>query len=248
MASVVINTRFNISIHAPAGGATGDHDKTRLGQDHFNSRPCGRGDAYFAGRLPLSAYFNSRPCGRGDGLLVCGAVGRYLISIHAPAGGATAPFYAQLEQMLISIHAPAGGATLYSSVCHRGTKISIHAPAGGATLREKVAKFLDTIFQFTPLREGRQVQAGKGKSPHHLNTRPCGRGDNCGQYAECAYCRISIHAPAGGATLPDVRPAPGRAYFNSRPCGRGDGRSAFGVSAVRLFQFTPLREGRHPAL
>ena len=77
-------------------------------------------------------------------------------------------------------------------------------------------------FQFTPLREGRLVDT--------LQKR----------YDE----KISIHAPAGGATLRDqtadsrglfqftplregrqVRPRPDELrifYFNSRPCGRGD--------------------------
>ena len=79
------------------------------------------------------------------------------------------------------------------------------------------------LFQFTPLREGRRTHTT----------------DIAGIKA-----KISIHAPAGGATavwIPDwttskfqftplregrrrgqVKPRYGSIYFNSRPCGRGD--------------------------
>ena len=36
------------------------------------------------------------------------------------------------------------------------------------------------------------------------------------------FCRISIHAPAGGATSPGVFRQINAPNFNSRPCGRGD--------------------------
>ena len=36
--------------------------------------------------------------------------------------------------------------------------------------------------------------------------------------------------------------------FNSRPYARGDQRLHFDFQAMLLFQFTPLREGRHGAL
>ncbi len=38
------------------------------------------------------------------------------------------------EVPLVSIHAPARGATLYASELHRFIYVSIHAPARGATL------------------------------------------------------------------------------------------------------------------
>ena len=78
-----------ISIHAPAGGATGDIPRKDIARTYFNSRPCGRGDPVTCSRLKNKlisihapaggathlAYvtysrlidFNSRPCGRGDG-------------------------------------------------------------------------------------------------------------------------------------------------------------------------------------
>ena len=56
-----------------------------------------------------------------------------LISIHAPARGATSSGYVRLRRSLISIHAPARGATRSSRHTVAIRPISIHAPARGAT-------------------------------------------------------------------------------------------------------------------
>ena len=78
-----------------------------------------------------------------------------------------------------------------------------------------------TLFQFTPLREGRHVDTLMD-----------------------ALQSISIHAPPRGATFRDVRESGRRENFNSRPSARGDSTSTRKRSTVLLFQFTPLREGR----
>ena len=150
-----------------------------------------------------------------------------------------------MQTNLISIHAPARGATKFgrrngecgrnfnSRPCERGDRradgadqrkclyfnsrpcergdatwiggfefpvpISIHAPARGATLRVLLPTDR-TIFQFTPLREGRLV--GVLGVPGHGG--------------------ISIHAPARGATCRSSHPGWRPPNFNSRPCERGD--------------------------
>ena len=143
--------------------------------------------------------------------------------------------------------------------------ISIHAPPRGAT-RKFWAAVVSFVFQFTPLREGRQEIAEKqdmsaGISIHapprgaterneikmllskHFNSRPSARGD--------------MRRRRSSASVP---------YFNSRPSARGDQiQKAFrdkhtlisihapprGATRAEshgrddiLFQFTPLREGR----
>ena len=55
---------------------------------------------------------------------------------------------------------------------------------------------------------------------------------------------ISIHAPPRGATRGRSRSAPPR-HFNSRPSARGDAGINTPDDITKLFQFTPLREGRH---
>ena len=56
---------------------------------------------------------------------------------------------------------------------------------------------------------------------------------------------ISIHAPPRGATLTTKHMAYRRKYFNSRPSARGDLLRYNQIATPDVFQFTPLREGRH---
>ena len=56
--------------------------------------------------------------------------------------------------------------------------------------------------------------------------------------------RISIHAPARGATHGPTTGTAHPWYFNSRPCERGDAESGGSSQNWSQFQFTPLREGR----
>ncbi len=57
-----------------------------------------------------------------------------MISIHAPARGATRVAMNEFTKDLISIHAPARGATIRTNAERQlAVMISIHAPARGAT-------------------------------------------------------------------------------------------------------------------
>ncbi|EJU25568.1 hypothetical protein HMPREF1153_1393 [Selenomonas sp. CM52] len=56
------------------------------------------------------------------------------ISIHAPAWGATGRVEESPQYQVISIHAPAWGATGFARLSARDDNISIHAPAWGATM------------------------------------------------------------------------------------------------------------------
>ena len=145
--------------------------------------------------------------------------------------------------------------------------ISIHAPAGGATISAPRTAH-STLFQFTPLREGRPVPIPNLRTGETISIHaPAGGATHCGKPIK-GTMQISIHAPAGGATLGVRRCRRKPEDFNSRPCGRGDdnvfnrnkkwnnisihapaGGATCSVPAVLrcsiLFQFTPLREGRH---
>ena len=56
-----------------------------------------------------------------------------LVSIHAPAKGATEMTVESGGLYLVSIHAPAKGATSLSWINPSAVRVSIHAPAKGAT-------------------------------------------------------------------------------------------------------------------
>ena len=186
-----------ISIHAPPRGATGQ-EKHLTGRAHFNSRPSARGDVSIFMRTfcddefqftplregrrssvndgwtiklfqftPLregrrfdclrrrckSQHFNSRPSARGDAVCVH-ILGGQDISIHAPPRGATDGGVARRNRRVISIHAPPRGATLLHFLLQR-----IH------------------LFQFTPLREGRQSSFAADALANYFNSRPSARGD-----------------------------------------------------------------------
>ncbi len=79
-----------------------------------------------------------------------------------------------------------------------------------------------SVFQFTPLREGRQARRCLNSTAKYFNSRPSARGD----------------APDTHSTESS------KGNFNSRPSARGDYDKAEEIVNVITFQFTPLREGR----
>ena len=82
-------------------------------------------------------------------------------------------------------------------------------------------RFRASIFQFTPLREGRPAHNVRQIRHNHFNSRPSARGDYTGRVTMNALESISIHAPPRGATWSSLR-----------------------SMLAPTFQFTPLREGR----
>jgi len=122
-----------------------------------------------------------------------------LVSIHAPAGGATSRAMMACTWAGVSIHAPAGGATCLD--CCLGDMrevVSIHAPAGGATIIDAQELQLHALFQSTRPRGARRFS---------LTT-----------FTVRMY--VSIHAPAGGATrkLPSSLMS-WRSFQSTRPRG-----------------------------
>ena len=152
------------------------------------------------------------------------APGRWSISTHAPAGGATLCRLGRSHSFQsISTHAPAGGATrrayhradtgcyhFYSRPCGRGDSIAQDAPND------------NTGFLLTPLREGRLT----------------GVAQICDKYS------ISTHAPAGGATRSVTRSHINSPTFLLTPLREGRLPDNGCPSLLAIFLLTPLREGR----
>ena len=111
-----------------------------------------------------------------------------------------------------------------------------------------VTLVLSEVFQFTPLREGRLTAVN---SRLHIiknfNSRPCGRGDTIRPSSLHRRSRISIHAPAGGATRSLYGMCSVTNEFQFTPLREGRPGERPVVSTSTLFQFTPLREGRPSA-
>ena len=117
------NRQTNISIHAPARGATPGLSVDHVGHQISIHAPA-RGATY------RSTVTEETPT----------------ISIHAPARGATAVRVVLHASVVISIHAPARGATIVFAYVQSSIGISIHAPARGAT-----ANTANRLPVFTPL-------------------------------------------------------------------------------------------------
>ena len=146
--------------------------------------------------------------------------GHQPISIHAPPRGATIPRTERPDLELISIHAPPRGATNPWIILARRPNISIHAPPRGAT-HGVSARFQRLLFQFTPLREGRQNGFIKIHIFKYFNSRPSARGDRPFQLRHVLHADFNSRPSARGDATPflDSRK---RVNFNSRPSARGD--------------------------
>ena len=167
-------------------------------------------------------HFNSRPCARGDAARPSARWQAENFNSRPCARGDRITLSAS-PMLSISIPAPARGATP-SAACW------------GHCCR----------FQFPPLREGRRAaNPGPDRQGVDFNSRPCARGD-CYGINGVLEVPISIPAPARGATLTLLDIA--RIPFISIPApARGATRAAWKRLVKNLFQFPPLREGRHSA-
>ena len=166
-----------------------------------------------------------------------------IISIHAPARGATPPGYTEctttgnfnprsregsdglyillLKSFRISIHAPARGATGDAVRKQIQATISIHAPARGATAQSHPMK-LSHKFQSTLPRGERLILF----------------------VSVTVVTPISIHAPARGATLSFQATGVNPVYFNPRSREGSDGLGDYKPQLAELFQSTLPRGER----
>ena len=211
-----------ISTHAPAGGATTWRAALRTLPVYFYSRPCGRGDIPQLHPSTQHHAFLLTPLREGRPAALHVLVCPFVISTHAPAGGATPVSHTEGEAIALFLLTPLREGRLeldvlalclvdfYSRPCGRGDfsqspvgppgVISTHAPAGGATKPYFLINLIFSLFLLTPLREGRRIStSGRQPLTSYFYSRPCGRGD----LDLLAVFQI-------------------RHNFYSRPCGRGD--------------------------
>ena len=148
-----------------------------------------------------------------------------MISIHAPARGAT-DFRLEVESgHVISIHAPARGATLSWAYGNADDFISIHAPARGATVAQAPNQCYHSYFN-PRSREGsdKRRRSSQASRIRFQSTLPRGERQEKAQLCTDATT-ISIHAPARGATTEMRKKLPWTIYFNPRSREGSDGQS-----------------------
>ena len=143
---------------------------------YFNSRPSARGDSVNEKKPPLEKFqFTPLREGRRDGRARGEADCDYFNSRPSARGDVETDTI--VAQWFISIHAPPRGATKTST---------------GLIIQSK--------FQFTPLREGRQNIGVKPSVPNFISIHAPPRGATEQRRTRAATTTISIHAPPRGAT------------------------------------------------
>ena len=146
-----------------------------------------------------------------------------LVSIHAPAWGATGQLRDVGIRKRVSIHAPAWGATFVLSLYPENFRmVSIHAPAWGATRRRRTFAESRSVSIHAPAWGATKSAKGPIRA-----------------------LQVSIHAPAWGATV--SKQNLGKTYWafqSTRPRGaRPLGHVAW-IDSI-LFQSTRPRGARH---
>ena len=189
----------HISIHAPAKGATRGAPYWLDADNHFNPRSREGSDSGCMAIWIRSCNFNPRSREGSDGREAAANKERVMISIHAPAKGATAAIYGTRNPKDISIHAPAKGATPAILPCWRGSKISIHAPAKGATRSGICNPFKGSISIHAPAKGATFLYNTRYFIIQFQSTLPRRERRKALKYSFSASL-ISIHAPAKGAT------------------------------------------------
>ena len=102
-------------------------------------------------------------------------------------------------------------------------------------------------FNSRPSARGDRAPQSRRAASAHFNSRPSARGDTNGCVKRFTLRQISIHAPPRGATPRSPKCLNPLKIFQFTPLREG----RLPLSVVRcsgsLFQFTPLREGRQGA-
>ena len=153
---------------------------------YFNSRPSARGDTtkrYF----PQNKIFQFTPLRKGRPPTFTPDAEKLRISIHAPPRGATDEGKIKPPAYYISIHAPPRGATSASRRCQKVLCHFNSRPSARGDVGKCLACISPYIFQFTPLREGRQLAYHGLCESHDFNSRPSARGDHIDNACDPRY-------------------------------------------------------------
>ena len=217
------NLVYNVSIHAPAWGATSRVAIYRTSLDGFNPRTRVGCDRKIPMKLSKSSCFNPRTrvgCDascrmmdvqayrfqsthpRGVRLLHNSPFDRRnTVSIHAPAWGATRRHAGHRPDRRVSIHAPAWGATWHFFVPNRLTwNVSIHAPAWGATPQRHDRELRLKVSIHAPA-WGATLCLYAGSLSYVVSIHAPAWGATRRLFLRRGLFGVSIHAPAWGATV-----------------------------------------------
>ena len=169
--------------HAPVRGATGASFSRRSRAGSFNPRTRVGCDRCWKMICPIAGMFQSTHPRGVRHLCQHGGCFQAVVSIHAPAWGATPMLGASANSAMFQSTHPRG---VRPGRCGRGRGtglVSIHAPAWGATHAQSSQPFIPPV----------SIHAPAWGATQELVKTPLQRG-------------VSIHAPAWGATTMGTMP------------------------------------------
>ena len=168
--------RIDVSIHAPAWGATCAESCGRIQSRFQFTRPRGARRDLTPIEQALTVFQFTRPRGARHARSVAERV-KLVVSIHAPAWGATSPFLSRFSCL---------------------SQFQFTRPRGAR--RRKVLVILDeALFQFTRPRGARRPSRPARAPPRSFNSR-AHVGRDAAPPSPGRRFRVSIHAPTWGAT------------------------------------------------
>ncbi len=217
--------RHGVSIHAPARGATDRHRTSPRSDVRFNPRPRAGGDRQYPGAWPFHNVFQSTPPRGGRPGKAKSEFSQAIVSIHAPARGATfldvaGPGFKPVFQstpprggrLMTVRHLPshvfgfnprprAGGDTEVDEQTARKMAVSIHAPARGATgWRVPMIQHQHQVSIHAPARGATKKGVTMTIKSYKFQSTPPRGGRRHHPWGFNYVRQVSIHAPARGAT------------------------------------------------
>ena len=169
-----------------------------------------------------------------------------MVSIHAPARGATYLDRLPIHHHGVSIHAPRGVRQSALGAYEKVYQFQFTHPRGVRPGRNPAAIKV-IMFQFTHPRGVRLRHQSRWSHRCRVSIHAPARGATRGASGTAAQDRVSIHAPARGATRSYSFLGCWRSSFNSRTREGCDFAKQKRVIGLSSFQFTHPR-GVRPAL
>ena len=215
--------RADVSIHAPARGATVISSPSDGIRSRFNPRPHEGSDLAPSFGIELDAHVSIHAPARGaTGLDRSGRANRSSFNPRSREGSdsmiaswsstlrwfqSTLPRAERLAAgaarsagFRVSIHAPARGATDLRTLLTGPLVVSIHAPARGATHDRRLQLGRAEVSIHAPREGSDHARRGSIPARASFNPRPPRGERRRGGGRRVPHSRVSIHAPREGAT------------------------------------------------
>ena len=167
-----------VSIHAPARGATRDRSKLLVVQLLFQSTPLREGRPAHGHLVPVTFdVFQSTPLREGRRFLQCRETRCNRFQSTPLREGRLIRRRQGSRRVIVSIHAPARGATGVGQPASFATDCFNPRPCARGDGTVTADDRRREQFQSTPLREGRRSLRRRPRAEDCFNPRPCARGD-----------------------------------------------------------------------